>query len=198
MELIIVRHGRPERIENADGPADPPLTEAGHRQAAAVAEWLRSEQIDRIVVSPMQRARQTAAPIEAALGLTAEVVDGVREFDDDHNAYIPMEEMRADKEAWRNWLTEMAETNRDAFRSEVLDALKIVAAENRGRRVAVVCHGGVINIWAADVLGLSDQMFFAPDYTSINRFMVASTGERSVVSLNDIGHLRHLPDLVLG
>lgn len=162
-----------------------------------MADWLKVERIDALYVSPMTRARQTSHPLEEAVGLEAEVVDGVREFDDQDSAYIPMEDMKADKEAWRAWLAENAAANRDAFHAEVIASLTEIAATNRGRRVAVVCHGGVINAWAADVLGLGNQMFFAPDYTSINRFMVASSGERSVVSLNDIGHLRTTPDLVL-
>ncbi|MEZ5230495.1 MAG: hypothetical protein R2710_28660 [Acidimicrobiales bacterium] len=39
--------------------------------------------------------------------------------------------------------------------------------------------------------------FFNPDYTSINRFMIASSGDRSVRNLNDIGHLRPHPHLIL-
>jgi len=198
MELIIIRHGRPERIENAAGPADPPLTEVGIKQAEAVAVWLLGEQIDSIYVSPMRRARETSEPLERLSGMEASVVAGIREFDDDADRYIPMEELKADKEAWRAWLAENRETRRDEFYAEVLAALAGIAADNRGKRVAVVCHGGVINTWAADVLGMGPQMFFAPDYTSVNRFMVASTGERSVASLNDIGHLRQHPDLVLG
>ena len=198
MELIIVRHGRPERIENADGAiADPELTDAGHRQAVAMADWMKAEHIDSLYVSPMARARQTSAPLESALGIEAAVVPGVREFDDGESAYIPMEEMKADKEAWRAFLAENETMTRDEFRAEVLHALAEIAASNRGRRVAVVCHGGVINTYAADVLGLAGAMFFAPDYTSINRFMVASSGERSIVSLNDTGHLRSSPELLL-
>lgn len=198
MELIIIRHGRPERIENADGSvADPELTDVGHRQAEAGAEWLKSERIDAIYVSPMARARQTSNPLESALGLEAVVVDGVREFDDGESAYIPVEELKADKEAWRAYLAESAHLTRDDFRAEVLDALNEITGSNRGKRVAVVCHGGVINTYAADVLGLDGSMFFNPHYTSINRFMVASSGERTVVSLNDCGHLRAHPELLL-
>ncbi len=198
MELIIVRHGRPERIEHADGEvADPELTDAGHRQAAALAEWMRAEHIDDLYVSPMARARQTSVPLETLLGIEATVVPGVREFDDGESAYIPMEELKADKEAWRAYLAENEQMTRDEFRAEVLDALASIVGANRGKRVAVVCHGGVINTYAADVLGLGGAMFFAPDYTSINRFMVASSGERSVLSLNDTGHLRATPDLLL-
>ncbi len=198
MELIIIRHGRPERIENADGPADPPLTERGHAQAAALGRWLADEHVDALYVSPMVRARETALPVEGVLGMEATVVDGVREFDGDADHYIPMEDLKADKEAWREWLAQNAAASRDEFVAEVLESLNSIVASHRGHRVAVVCHGGVINTFAADVLGLEQSMFFGPDYTSINRFMCASSGERSIVSLNDIGHLRAHPDLILG
>lgn len=198
MELIIIRHGRPERIENADGAvADPELTEVGHDQASAMAGWMKAERLDAIYVSPMARARQTSNPLEAALGIEATVVPGVREFDDGESAYIPMEELKADKEAWKAFLEENADMTRDEFRAEVLESLTDITASNRGKKVAVVCHGGVINTYAADVLGLGGAMFFNPHYTSINRFMVASSGERSVVSLNDCGHLRSNPALQL-
>ena len=45
MDLIIVRHARPERVENddSDGPADPPLSQLGIKQARAVADFLKGE-----------------------------------------------------------------------------------------------------------------------------------------------------------
>jgi hypothetical protein len=33
-------------------------------------------------------------------------------------------------------------------------------------------------------------LFFLPHYTSVNRFLAARSGERSVVSLNETGHLK--------
>ncbi len=197
MELIIIRHGRPARVENATGAADPELTDIGHRQAEAMAEWMRAESLDRIYVSSMVRARQTSAPLEAAFGMEAIVDDGVREFDDDADHYIPVEELKKDKEAWRAYLAETADITRDDFNAKVVAALHAIVADNKGKKVAVVCHGGVINAWASDVLGLNGAMFFNPNYTSINRFMCASSGERSVLSLNDVGHLRDKPELYL-
>ena len=195
MELILIRHGRPERVENTDTPADPPLTELGHRQARAVAAWMAAEPIDVLYSSPMQRARQTAAPLGALLAVEALVEKGVREYDDLSPAYIPLEELKADKEAYRAWLAQNAAEDREQFRYEVVEALERICTEHRGQRVVVVCHGGVVNIWASHVLGLGDRMFFEPHYTSVNRFLAASSGERSVVSLNESAHLRGYPDL---
>ncbi len=59
-----------------------------------------------------------------------------------------------------------------------------------GQRVAVFCHGGVINVWTAQVLKMPPRLFFEPDYTSIHRFMCARSGQRNVVSLNERAHLR--------
>ena len=78
------------------------------------------------------------------------------------------------------------------FCRDVIAGLEEMANRNRGARVAVVCHGGVINIWASHVLGLGMKLFFDPRYTSLNRFMVSSAGHRSVVSLNEVAHLRGL------
>lgn len=78
----------------------------------------------------------------------------------------------------------------EAFRQKVLESLDRIAAENKGTRVAVVCHGGLINTFAAHVLGIKKYLFFAPEYTSTNRFLVASNGLKSLVSLNETGRLR--------
>ena len=60
---------------------DPPLTELGMEQARLLAGWLRAggEPIDRLAVSPMQRALETAAPIAEALGIVPEVHADVHE-----------------------------------------------------------------------------------------------------------------------
>lgn len=197
MELIVIRHGRPERLVGVEGGADPSLTEIGHQQASAMAEWLSGEHLDAIYVSPMARARQTSAPLEAAMGLTATVDGRVREYDHTHASYIPIEELRADKEKWKAFVAAEKGATRDAFGGTVMEGIDEIIDGHRGQRVAIVCHGGVINIVAARILGLSDRMFFNPDYTSVNRFMCASSGERSVLSLNDTGHFHGRPELQL-
>jgi broad specificity phosphatase PhoE len=45
------------------------LSELGERQAQAAADWLAKRDITHLVSSPLERARQTAAPLAAATGL---------------------------------------------------------------------------------------------------------------------------------
>ncbi len=193
MELILVRHGLPEKIINEDGsPADPPLSATGLDQAQKVANWLQREQIDRIYSSPMNRAFQTAEPLASRLGVPIEVRDGVAEYDQHAGHYIPVEQLKElDYERWLRLMKgEMDDIDFPAFVQNVIASLEEIIQENRGKRVAVTCHGGVINVFAAHVIGFEPRMFFNPDYTSINRFRAASSGEKSVITLNEHFHLR--------
>lgn len=193
MELILIRHGLPEKIINEDGaPADPPLSDVGLSQAEKVCAWMEKEKIDRLYSSPMKRAFQTAEPLAKARGLEIEVRDGVAEYDQHAEHYIPVEELKElDYERWQKLMKgEMDEIDFPTFVKEVTLTLEEIIEENRGNRVAVTCHGGVINVWSAHVIGFEPRMFFNPNYTSINRFMCASSGERSVITLNEHFHLK--------
>ncbi len=194
MEIVLIRHGLPLRIENEDGtPADPPLSENGHSQARLMAAWLRNEEFDRIYASPLKRAHETAQPLAEELGMDITVRDGVAEYDQDSQTYIPVEELKlVDYDRWKSLMQNGYDNEEDflLFARTVVDALEQIIRENRGKKVAVVCHGGVINVWSAHVIGLAPKLFFNPDYTSINRYMAATTGERSVITLNQAVHLQ--------
>ena len=190
MELLFIRHGLPLRIDegDTDGPADPALSELGHRQATALAEWLSVERVDAIWVSPMQRARETAAPLSHRLELPVTVDDDLAEFDRESLSYIPIEELKAANDPRWNEVPERPEH----FQAVVVASVERIVAAHPRQRIAVVCHGGVINAYAAHVLGIDDPLFFLPAYTSISRVLAASTGERSIQSLNETAHLRDL------
>jgi len=193
VELLLIRHALPMRVENAVGPADPPLAEDGHRQAKALAAWLAPEPLDRLYVSPLARARETAAPLAEARGLEAVVVDGVAEFDRDADSYVPMEELKAAGDPrWQEIVDGgyFGEGSPEEFRATVVDAIEHIIAANAGRTVAVVCHGGVINAYLAHVLDLDDLLFFEPGYTSISRVAASRRGHRMLLSANETAHLR--------
>src|SRR5438105_13685081 len=99
MDLLWIRHGEPERIAPGTGVrADPALAPLGTEQARRLADWVAVEPIDAVLSSPMRRAVETAAPIADALGLEIEVVDGLIEYDSNSDHYIPMEELRLNKD----------------------------------------------------------------------------------------------------
>ena len=75
------------------------------------------------------------------------------------------------------------------FRTRIVTRLDAVIAEHPGERVAVVCHGGVINVYLAALLGIDRHLWFDPGYTSISRVRASRTGARSVGSINELAHL---------
>jgi len=187
MELILIRHGLP--VRSADT-ADPPLSPEGHEQARRVARWLAHEGIEAVYSSPMVRAVQTAEPFVAAHGHELGLHPGVVEFDRDSGSYVPLEVLKEeDYEAWKAFVAGGGAPDIAAFQKLVVAALEEIIAANQGRRVAVYCHGGVINVWTAHVLGMPPRLFFEPGYTSVHRYLCARSGERNVVALNERAHL---------
>lgn len=162
-----------------------------------MAKWLSDEHLDAIYVSTMQRAQQTAVPLESATGIAASIRGGIAEFDRNSDSYVPMETLkRLDYDKWKNFMADTKPRDEDPteFQKLVVSTVGQIVADHKGERVAVVCHGGVINAYASDVLArpAGDIFFCNVDYTSISRVMVASTGERSILSMNETGHIRHL------
>ncbi|MDQ1373721.1 MAG: 2,3-bisphosphoglycerate-dependent phosphoglycerate mutase [Actinomycetota bacterium] len=195
MELLLIRHAEPVRIVDADGPADPPLQERGRMQAELLGEWLATEPLDAIWASPLRRARETAAAVAAHHGLELVIDDELAEFDKEATSYIPYEELKATRDdrfvAMTEGRLEDFDIDPKVFQDGVVAAIERVIEANPGRTVGVVCHGGVINAYLAAVLGIDRLLFFEPGYTSISRVAASRAGARSVVSLNELAHLRH-------
>ncbi|HEY3800199.1 MAG TPA: histidine phosphatase family protein [Caulobacteraceae bacterium] len=187
MELILIRHGLPVRSAETD---DPPLSDEGHDQARRVGARLGAEKIDTVWASTMRRAVETAQPFAAAAGHEVRTSPGIVEFDRGSGAYTPMEVLkREDYAAWKAFV-DNGYGDMDVFARLVVETLEGIVADNSGKTVAVFCHGGVINAWTSHVLGMPPRLFFEPKYASVHRFLCARSGERNLVSLNDIGHLR--------
>lgn len=192
-QLLLVRHGEPHAasVEGAGGArgADPGLTDDGHAQAERFADWLagapeRSAVVE-VVVSPMRRARESAAPAAAVLGLDSVTSDGLAEYDRGHHTYRPVRELAGtDDPDWARvregrfpeWVDVAAFTER------VLAAFAEVADRHDGRdTVLVVCHAGVINAYLAELLGLERPLTFPLDHLGVTRVLVSSSGDRKSV-----------------
>jgi len=196
VELILVRHGLPLRVEQEQGRADPALSESGHREAVQVGDSLARERIDAIYTSPMRRALETAAPLARRRTMQPIIRDDLAEYDRAASHYIPMEQLKAeDYAAWKAFVDGGYGDDFDieVFRRRVAAGIEAIIDAHRGQRVAVFCHGGVVNVWASTVLGMAPRLFVDVAYASISRFLCASTGERNLKSLNETQHLREPP-----
>lgn len=180
-------------MEATSGPADPPLSDLGRRQAGTLVRLLSAEPIDAIVSSPLQRAQQTARPLSLALDLPVEVDEQLTEWDHDHSSYIPVHELReSDPPLWQRLMSgELpAEVDAVAFRARVHTALERIIAAHPGRRsVAVICHAGVINAAICRYLGVDRPLPFVIDYCSVSRILGGRDGRRVIVSVNESGHI---------
>ena len=161
-----------------------------------MADYLSTERINAIYTSPLRRASETAAPLAKVVGVDVVVDDDVAEYDRNSSEYVPMEELKASGDprfhefaaGTGNFLDD-----HEDFRVRVMRALDRIIDDHAGQTVAVVCHGGVINLYLASILGLATEPpgFFYPNYTSINRVAASRSGVRSLVTVNETAHLRN-------
>jgi len=195
-ELLLLRHALP-----LSGHADPGLSREGHAQAECVAQWLTGSRIDAVVTSPLRRARETAAPIEVALGLTAEIIHDLREWelDDPDHAYDALEDMAPDDPR----LIAVAEGRYDdfvpqldtmAFQRRTVTAIEELFATHRQcQRILVSTHGGFISAYLAHIIGARQVMWFNADYTGVSRVVRLPSGRVVVRSVNETGHFERKP-----
>jgi len=84
LRLILVRHGETywnEQRRVQGGDSDVELNEVGWKQAAKLVSFLRNENIDAVISSPLKRALVTAQIIAGQHQLPLEIHDGLKEID---------------------------------------------------------------------------------------------------------------------
>ncbi|HEV2582156.1 MAG TPA: histidine phosphatase family protein [Ktedonobacteraceae bacterium] len=207
-ELFIVRHA--DAIPDADEiiPSgiydDLPLSRRGREQAQALAERLGETPFDAIYSSPLLRCRQTAAPLAERLGLTPTLIDALREVRLGNIDALPQDtnDLAALTEALQKRQTDIVRLAGEAgnwdmipdsepskaFRRRVVEACDGIAQQHIGQRVLIFAHGGVVNAYAAETLGLEREFFFPAANTAITVMRVAGK-QRVLFTLNDVGHL---------
>jgi len=197
-ELLLLRHALP-----VSGHADPGLSDVGRAQAEQVAQWLKGSRVDALVTSPLRRARETAAPIEASLGLTAEVIYDLREWelDDPNHVYDAVEDMAPDDPrllavAEGRYDDFVPELDTAAFQRRTVAAIEDVFARHQHHeRIVVSTHGGFISAYLAHIIGTRQVMWFNADYAGISRVVRLPSSRVVVRSVNETGHFECQPAL---
>jgi 2,3-bisphosphoglycerate-dependent phosphoglycerate mutase len=208
-ELFIVRHADAIPDEDEIIPSgiydDLPLSRVGREQALVLAERLSSLSFDAMYSSPLRRCLETAAPLAERLGMTPTIVEGLKEIRLGNIPPLPgdgqdlaaltraLQERQVDivrmvGEAG-HWDVIPDSESSTAFRKRVVEALDEIARNHLGHRVLAFAHGGVVNAYVAEVLGLAKEFFYPAANTSIT--VVRVSGKRRVLYvLNDLGHFK--------
>jgi broad specificity phosphatase PhoE len=208
-ELFIIRHADAIPDEDEIIPSgiydDLPLSRIGREQAQTLAERLSSLSFDALYSSPLQRCLETAAPLAERLGMNPIIAEGLKEIK--LGNIRPLPEDGQDLAALTKALQERqldivriaGETGHwdvipdsepsITFRKRVVETLDEIARNHISQRVLAFAHGGVINAYVAEVLGLQKDFFFPAANTSIT--VVRASGKHRVLYvLNDLSHIK--------
>lgn len=135
------------------------LSAKGFEQSASLAELLKALRLDRVLSSPSERCRQTAAPIADRHGLRVETAPGLDEIDFGEWTGRSFAELHDDPE-WRRFnqarsrvAIPRGESILDAQRRGVALVEEVVAHHPEGN-LALVSHGDVIRGILLHYLGI--------------------------------------------
>ncbi|MEM6991349.1 MAG: histidine phosphatase family protein [Myxococcota bacterium] len=172
LQLVLARHGHCASLEVADDDPIVPddrnhLTDRGKRQAETLARHVQQHwPTATLICSPLPRARQTAAPIEAALGVTATVDPRTAE----RNLGLPDTTTAAEARAAQLADLSNLEARRAGGESiadhhaRVGEWLAVVREEaTRDQVVVLVAHGGTLDLLQLQLSGAplsAAQRFF--------------------------------------
>lgn len=195
--LILVRHGRTSANAAGllQGRVDNELDDVGAQQASQIAAALsRADQPpDRIISSPLLRARQTAQATAELTGLEISIDERWSELDYGEWDGIPISDVRASD--WQRWRADtgfappggesLAQLN-----DRVDAACNELAALAAGRNVAVFTHVSPIKSAVKWALGTSDEISWQ---MHVSQAQITTIGFRGPVPrlsvFNDTSHL---------
>lgn len=219
MEIVLIRHGQPEWVKDGLNVVDPPLTELGHEQAARMAEALADEEFDEVLVSPLRRARQTAAPLFERLGRPEQIEPWLEEIRDPgwhgtpaekaQQAYAELKD-RAVAERWhgleggesiREFTDRIHRGATDFLRRRSIERIEhdlpIWSPGDYGKRIALVAHAGTNSITIGHMLGLDPTPWewdrFVLGHASISRVEALPVKDGWTFSLTALSNAEHIP-----
>ena len=204
-QLLFIRHGETDwnRQQRFQGQIDVPLNDAGHAQAARLALRLAAEPFELLLSSDLERARQTAEPLARAWGLQPLQLPGLREqhFGAWEGLDVPTIKARHGA-LWPQWLQHDGDfalpgggESLRQFHARVMAAVQQLVATHRGRRLALVTHGGVLDMLWRQAQGLPISGLRTCEIPNTGLNHLRWVGDRLLIdSWGDADHLAGLPE----
>ncbi|RIH82348.1 Adenosylcobalamin/alpha-ribazole phosphatase [Meiothermus luteus] len=161
LRLTLLRHGRSlaDDLQVHEGRYDAPLTEQGLAQARARLEAFRAQNLcfDRVISSPLQRARAVAEVMSQGLGVPLELDPDWMEQDNGAIAGLSFEEgARRFPESFRNpYEKPFGGTGESEWETYSRAARAVQNLVNRGAgSYLVVAHGKILNCALRVIMGI--------------------------------------------
>jgi broad specificity phosphatase PhoE len=162
--LLFIRHAETEMAGRFCGHSDPPVNERGHRQIETLLDVRRSESIDAIYTSDLERALTTAEAIAARFQLPTVVVPELREIYFGDWEGLSWEQIETRDMAYaRKWSESYPLSpapggeSFEAFRSRIMAKLKHLLTLLDHNCFAIVTHAGVMRIVLRELCGLDEK-----------------------------------------
>jgi broad specificity phosphatase PhoE len=156
LEVVLVRHAQTEWSLSGrhTGRTDIPLTDDGRAAARALGPRLLEWRFERVLVSPMRRARETCEL--CGLGEQAEVLKDLHEWDYGEYEGLTTAEIHALRPGWSLWRDGCPAGESPA---QVAARADRVIAELSGARgaVAVFSHGHMLRVLGARWIELAPE-----------------------------------------
>jgi probable phosphoglycerate mutase len=200
--IVAIRHG--ETAWNAStriqGHTDIPLNDHGQRQAQLLGQALsQADPMDAIYSSDLQRALATAQALALHTGARLVAHVGLREraFGDfEGRSFAQIEqEMPEQAQLWRtrvpDWIPPGGGESLLAMQQRVMATVNALAQQHPGQQIAVVAHGGVLDVLyrAATQQSLQAPRSWTLGNAAINRLLWTPQG-LTLVGWGDDAHLQ--------
>ena len=197
MRALLIRHAHTEAVGRyiAGRRAAVRLSEDGRRQAARLPGRLARLDVEALYTSPLERARETAAPIAARLGIEACVRDDLTEVDFGAWTGLPLDVLARLPE-WQRFNAHRATSGIPGgehptdVQSRAVAALEELRARHRGTTIALVSHAEVIRSAVLHYLGMSLDHFHRIEISaaSVTTLEIADEGPR-LLCINEQDHV---------
>lgn len=196
MKLLIIRHGESEAdlLNVHEGRADFSLTERGHRQAEAMACFVKKNyKLSAIYCSTLKRAYQTAVHLSESTGIPLISDDKLMEFNNGLLAGLHRTEVRekypiVEKLPIHAAVYEQESVLEFRFRGDYILS-QIISETAPDATVAIVTHGGMINQLYRSFLRLpvDSDVFFSTGDTGIHCWYLDEKSRR-ILFANHTAH----------
>jgi probable phosphoglycerate mutase len=199
--VLFVRHGQtPTTGKVLPGRATGlHLADSGRSQAEAVAQRIGAlKRVDAVYASPLERARETAAPIAAARGLRVHVDKGLLECDFGEWTGGSLRDL-ARKPEWQTvqrYPSGFRFPGGESFRemaTRISSTATRLRAQHPGEVIVAVSHADPIKAAVADALGVHLDLFQRISISTCSVTAIAyGDGGSMVLTVNDTGDLAKL------